>query len=132
MLAIKIYNITMYLRIKALALVRNSASFYFYLVGTDTCLYFIVFKCIKFYFLFTTRFGKFRDIFNRTKRQRDTTLKFTINMPGNGVNCLLLTVGKPMTVYNVYINVIKGQNMSADVIGRIFHSRFLSFVCMYV
>lgn len=80
----------MYLRIKALALVRNSASFYFYLVGTDTCLYFIVFKCIKFYFLFTTRFGKFRDIFNRTKRQRDTTLKFTIsyNMPGLSLaNC---------------------------------------------
>lgn len=40
------FTITMYLRIKALALVRNSASFYFYLIGTDTCLYFIVFKCI--------------------------------------------------------------------------------------
>lgn len=86
----------MYLRNKALALVRNSASFYFYLVGTDTFLYFIVFKCIKFYFLFTTRFGKFRDIFNRTKRQRDTTLKFTIsyNMPGNIMELFLANCRK--------------------------------------
>lgn len=71
MLAIKIYN---YLTIKALALVRNLVSFQFYLIGIDTCL------------LYTNVLNCF-DIFNRTKRQRDTTLKSTIsyNMPGDGV-----------------------------------------------